>query len=58
MTYPIMQQESIPVGCILPACQPYVFRWPPLGVSTGGRSHVSSDDHKMSVVGAGAMSGI
>ena len=29
------KQESIPVGCVLPTCQPYVFQWPPLGVSTG-----------------------
>ena len=28
-------QECIPVGCILSACQPYMFRWPPLDVSTG-----------------------
>ena len=28
-----MQQESIPVGCIPSACQPYMFWWPPLGVS-------------------------
>ena len=27
-------QESIPVGCVPPACQPYIFWWPPLGVST------------------------
>ena len=38
-------QESIPVGCVPPACQPYMFWWPPLGVSSGGwvfsdRSHV------------------
>ena len=31
------KQESIPVECIPPACQPYVFWWPPLGVSTSGR---------------------
>ena len=29
-------QESIPVGCVPPACQPYMFWWPPLGVSSGG----------------------
>ena len=23
-------QESNPVGCVPPACQPYVFWWPPL----------------------------
>ena len=27
------KQESIPVGCVLPACQPYVFWRLPLGVS-------------------------
>ena len=31
-----LRQESIPVGCVLPACQPYLFWWTPLGVSTGG----------------------
>ena len=32
------RQHSI-VGCVLPTCQPYVFWWPPLDVSTseGGR---------------------
>ena len=25
-----IQQESISVGCVQPACQPYVFQWPPL----------------------------
>ena len=28
------KEESIPVGCLLPACQPYVLQWPP-DVSTG-----------------------
>ena len=28
------RQDSIPVKCVLPACQPYVFWWPPLDVST------------------------
>ena len=48
----------IPVGCIPPACQPYMFWWLPLGISTGGwvcpqmnkLEQVSSDDHQMSVV--------
>ena len=31
-----IQQNSIPVGCVLPAYQPYVFRWRPLDVSTVG----------------------
>ena len=46
--------RRIPVGM-------YVFRWPPLDVSTIGGlgpqvnkfEHVSSDDHQMSVVGGG-----
>ena len=28
------QQDSIPVGCVPPACLPYMFWWSPLGVST------------------------
>ena len=28
------KQDSIPVGCLPPACQPYVFQWPLLDVST------------------------
>ena len=31
-----MLQESIPVGGLPPTCQPYVFWWPSLGVSTSG----------------------
>ena len=30
------RQESIAVGCVPPACQPYMFWWLPLGVSTSG----------------------
>ena len=55
------EQDSIPVGCTPPACQPYMFRWPLLDVSTGGSAEVgpqvnkfeqvSSDDHQMSVAG-------
>ena len=30
------EQDSIPVGCIPPASQPYVFWWSLLDVSTGG----------------------
>ena len=30
------KQESIPVGCIPLACQPYVFWWLPVDVSTRG----------------------
>ena len=33
-------QDSIPEGCISPACQPCVFRWPPLGVWGRGRGVV------------------
>ena len=36
-----VQQESIPVGCVVPTFQPYVFWWLPLAVSTsGGQYHV------------------
>ena len=28
--------QNIPVGCIPPACQPHLFWWPPVGVSTDG----------------------
>ena len=34
----ITKQESIPVGCIPPACRPYVLRWSP-DVSTCGGGH-------------------
>ena len=30
------KQESIPLGCVAPACQPYVFWWPLLGGNTSG----------------------
>ena len=39
LTNTIKKQESIPVGCVLHTCQPYMFLWLPLGVSTGGGSH-------------------
>ena len=41
----------MPVECVSPSCNIYVFRWPPLGVSTGwGRfEHVFNDDHQMSL---------
>ena len=29
-------EDSIPVGCVPPACQPHVFRWLPLDVSPAG----------------------
>ena len=32
----IWKPENIPVRCALPACQPYMFWWLPLGVSTSG----------------------
>ena len=31
-----VRQNSIPVGCVPPASQPYVFWWPPPDVSTSG----------------------
>ena len=56
----IRKQDSILVGCVQLACQPYVFRWPSLDVSTMGWKvgpqvnkfeQVTSDDHQMSVAG-------
>ena len=35
-TQTFSQQDSIPVGCVPPASQPYVFSWPPLAVSKVG----------------------
>ena len=31
------EQGSIPLGCVLPTCQPYMFWWPPLSVSISQR---------------------
>ena len=28
------EQDNIPVGCVLPACQPYMFQWTQLDVSS------------------------
>ena len=53
----IFKQESIPVGCVPPTRQFYVFQWLPLDVSMGvcpqmnKFEQVSSDDHQMSVAG-------
>ena len=53
-------QDSIPVGCIPAACQPYAFQWPPLDVNSGGGGvqsqvnkfeQVSNDDHQKSLAG-------
>ena len=38
-----IEQESIPVGCVSSACQPYVFWWPFLGGGEGTSSHASWD---------------
>ena len=55
-----VKQDSIPVGCKPPACQPYVCRWLPSCVSPGGGAvgyqvskfeKVSSDDHHISIAG-------
>ena len=53
-----LEQESIPVGCVLPACPPYVLQ--PPGVSTGRGcpqvnkfEQISRDAHEMSVAGEG-----
>ena len=37
----IIKQESISVGCVPPACQPYVFRWLPLRTGGKGEGEVS-----------------
>ena len=39
-----LEQESIPVGCILPACQPYVFQWPPVDASSSGEGGRASSE--------------
>ena len=53
-----VKQENIPVGCVPPTYQPYMFRRPQLDVSTGGErggaqvnncEQVTSDDHQMSI---------
>ena len=46
------RQDSIPVGCVPSSSQPYIFQWPPLGVSTNGGigavgPQVNSNDHQM-----------
>ena len=46
--------DRISVGCVTPACQPYVFRWPPLDLKRGVRSSsekVWTGDYQMSVAG-------
>ena len=48
-------QESIPVGCVLPACQPNVLQWPDGG---GGPKvnkfkQISSVSYQMSVARGG-----
>ena len=59
-----MKQDGIPIGCVPPACQPYVFQCPPLDISTPGGGgelgpqvnkfeQVYNDDHQMSVAGGG-----
>ena len=53
-----VSQEIIPVGCVLPSCLPYVFKWSTPDVHAGGMGigpqvnkfeQVCSDDHQMSV---------
>ena len=63
MCLPLIE-ESIPVGCVPPPCQPYMFWWLP-DVSTGGGGgllqrgltnkfeQVSSDGYHMSVAEVG-----
>ena len=43
--------DSLAVGCVLPACQPYLFWWPPQDVSTGGLgSQMNKFNHAPSVL--------
>ena len=55
-------QDSIPVGCVPSAWQPYVFQQSPLDANTGGGHQVKkfeqvfSNDHQMSVEGEGSRS--
>ena len=54
-----MQQESISMGCMLPAWEPYILQWPPPDVAPGGChqmnkfEEVSGDDHLMPLAGRG-----
>ena len=56
-----LEQDSIPVGCVPLACQPYMFQWPVLDVSTKVEvcpqvnkfEQISSDAYQMSVAGEG-----
>ena len=52
------EQENIPVGCVLHACQPYMLGGHQISVLVGGMGpqvnkceQVSSDKHQMSLVG-------
>ena len=51
----IFKQGSIPVGCLPPTCQLYVFQWLPRDVSMGVCPQVNKfeqvcgDDHMVSV---------
>ena len=56
------EQENIPVGCVPPTCQRYMFQLPPLDVSSSGSrvgpqvikfEHVSNVDHEVSLAGVG-----
>ena len=54
----LISQESIPVGCLSPACQPYMRRWSPDVSTRGSRQvnkfeQVSIDGHQMSLAGVG-----
>ena len=37
MTFQLLGPQVYKCGCVLPTCQPYVFWWPPLDVSSRGR---------------------
>ena len=61
-------QESIPVGCIPPTCQPYMLWWPPdVNTMWGGSvqwdqrnkfAQVFSDGHQMSLAGGSPVSDV
>ena len=53
ITWNHLEQDTIPVRCVPPACQLCMFRWPPIDVGVGGSvgpqmnmvEQVFSDDH-------------
>ena len=47
-------KQSIPVGCVPPACILYMLQWPPPDVTPGGLWSDVQIGHQMSVVGKGS----